>query len=52
MINLPRINITNNKTVLIMYFVGIIFYILNYLDVNKTVTMIFIILFLYIMIKL
>jgi hypothetical protein len=45
MINLPRINITNNKTVLIMLFVGIIFYILNYLDVNKTVAMIFIILF-------
>ena len=45
MINLPRINITNNKTVLIILFVGIIFYILNYLDVNKTVTMIFIILF-------
>ena len=45
MINLPRINITNNKTVLIIFFVGIIFYILNYLDVNKTVTMIFIILF-------
>ena len=40
-----RINITNNKTVLIILFVGIIFYILNYLDVNKTVTMIFIILF-------
>ena len=34
-----------NKTVIIILFVGIIFYILNYLDVNKTVTMIFIILF-------
>lgn len=45
MINLPRINITNNKTVLIIFFVGIIFYVLNYLDVNKTVSMIFLILF-------
>ena len=45
MINLPRINITDNKTLLLILFTSIIFYILIYLDVNKIAVMIFIILF-------
>ena len=45
MINLPRINITSNKTLLIILFLGIIFYTLIYLDVNKIAVMIFILLF-------
>ena len=32
MINLPRINITDNKTLLLILFTSIIFYILIYLD--------------------
>ena len=45
MINLPRINIADSKTLLIILFVSIIFYTLIYLDVNKVVVMIFILLF-------
>jgi|TARA_B110000971_G_scaffold218535_1_gene257547 hypothetical protein len=45
MINLPRINITDNKTILIILFMSIIFYTLIYLDINKIAVMIFILLF-------
>ena len=45
MINLPRINITDNKTILIIFFICIIFYTFIYLDLNKVVVMIFILLF-------
>lgn len=45
MINLPKINIEDNKTLLIILFMSIIFYILIYLDVNKIIVMIFILLF-------
>tara|TARA_B110000285_G_C15133571_1_gene625313 strand:- start:1354 stop:2022 length:669 start_codon:yes stop_codon:yes gene_type:complete len=45
MINLPRINITDNKTILIILFMSIIFYTLIYLDINKVAVMIFILLF-------
>lgn len=45
MINLPRINITNNKTIIIILFLCIIFYTLIYLDINKVTVMIFILLF-------
>lgn len=45
MINLPRINITNNKTLVVIFFLCIIFYILIYLEVNKIAVMIFILLF-------
>ena len=45
MINLPRINITNNKTIIIILFLCIIFYTLIYLDINKVTVMVFILLF-------
>tara|TARA_Y100000590_G_scaffold469976_1_gene661061 strand:+ start:3812 stop:4483 length:672 start_codon:yes stop_codon:yes gene_type:complete len=45
MINLPRINITSNKSLLIILFMSIIFYTLIYLDINKIAVMIFILLF-------
>ena len=45
MINLPRINITSNKILLIILFLSIIFYTLIYLDINKIAVMIFILLF-------
>ena len=45
MINIPRINITDNKTMLIILFMSIIFYTLIYLDINKIAVMIFILLF-------
>ena len=45
MINLPRVNITDSNTLLIIFFVCIIFYTFIYLDLNKIVVMIFILLF-------
>ena len=45
MINLPRINLNDNKKVILIFFISIAFYILLYLDLNKVAVMIFILLF-------
>lgn len=45
MINLPKFNIMNSNKLLVIFFVCILFYILIYLDVNKILVMIFLILF-------
>jgi hypothetical protein len=45
MINLPKINITDDKTIIIVLLTGVTFYTLTYLDINKLGAMIFILLF-------
>ena len=45
MINLPKINITDDKTIIIVLLTGVTFYTLTYLDINKLGALIFILLF-------
>lgn len=45
MINLPKINIRDDKTIIIVLLTGVTFYTLTYLDINKLGALIFILLF-------
>ena len=45
MINLPRININDNKKIIIIFFIGIFLYTFSYVDLNKIAVMIFMLLF-------